>query len=121
MTTLAAGVADAAPAAGGFNCYTDVCFYYDRSQQGSNWGGSRAGVADFGGITFPQDGADGHGQHVKNNAASAENDTPLWLCVYYDENFTGAVDKIAPGSGANLVNTLNENASYTTETEPQYC
>ena len=107
--------------AGGFNCYSDVCFYYDASPRGASWSGSRDGVRDFAGLTFAANDGDGSGQHVKNNAASAENDTPLWLCVYYNENFTGAVDIIAPGSGANLNHTLNENASYTTEPKPEYC
>jgi len=46
------------------------------------------------------------------NAASVINRNNLPLCVYYNENYTGPYDEIAPQSWANLSVTLNNDASY---------
>ena len=112
MLLLGTGAAQAAPAANGFNCLDDVCFFYDAYENGASWGGPSYAGQDLKNAYFEQDGKDGAGQRVKNNAASVINRNNLPLCVYYNENYTGPSDEIPPQSWGNLVATLNNNASY---------
>ncbi len=91
--------------------YDAVCLYWDSNQQGSVYD-SDSYAWDLAGTKFIGAGA-GQGQLVKNNAASARNNTDCWLKVYYDEGYSGAVDWIAPHSAANLHYTWNNEASYT--------
>jgi hypothetical protein len=89
----------------------EFCLYYNSDHQGS-FTDFALGVKDFSTVKFIADGA-GKGQLVKNNAASACNkDDNLTARVYFNSNWQGAYDSIAPGTCKNLVNTYNENASY---------
>ncbi|QKW10883.1 hypothetical protein HUT18_14385 [Streptomyces sp. NA04227] len=56
----------------------------------------------------------GSGQHVKNNAASGENEHyKYWARVYYNSGYKGAQDVMAPYQHIDrFVNVYNENASF---------
>jgi len=89
----------------------EFCLYYNSNHSGS-FSDFVLGVKDFSTVRFVADGA-GKGQLVKNNAASACNkDDNLTARVFFNSNWQGAHDDIAPGTCKNLVNTYNENASF---------
>ncbi len=119
-TTTFAGGASAEPAPGGVSARSaldgscqsgEFCLYYNSDHQGS-FSDFVLGVKDFATVRFVADGA-GKGQLVKNNAASACNkDDNLTARVYFNSDWAGEYDSIAPGTCKNLVNTYNENASF---------
>ncbi|HEV7648435.1 MAG TPA: peptidase inhibitor family I36 protein [Actinophytocola sp.] len=89
----------------------EFCLYYNSNEQGS-LSDFELGVKDFATVRFVATGA-GKGELVKNNAASACNkDDNLTARVFFNSNWAGAHDDIAPGTCRNLVNTYNENASF---------
>ncbi|MFJ5212838.1 peptidase inhibitor family I36 protein [Streptomyces nigra] len=96
-----------------YGCPTNYfCFYYNSNGANARWivESSRADLAGyvFGGLASTP----GAGQPVKNNSASAQNSVELSSArVYYNSNFSGASDYFSTGTGKNLVNTYNENAS----------
>lgn len=55
----------------------------------------------------------GYGQHVKNNAASAENRASFTdAIIYYNSNYAGACDYVSAGATVNrLAKTYNNDAS----------
>ncbi|MEV0446401.1 hypothetical protein [Streptomyces sp. NPDC050600] len=59
-------------------------------------------------------GVPGAGQHIKNNAASAENfHYKYWARVYYNSGYKGPQDVMAPYQHIDrFVNVYNENASF---------
>ncbi|MFJ8012726.1 peptidase inhibitor family I36 protein [Streptomyces sp. NPDC096339] len=86
------------------------CLYYN-----SNLGGAKYQFywdqIDLYNKTFDNTGA-GAGQIVKNNAASAHNNSVTdFAKVYYNSNFSGPYDFFSWRESGNLVNTYNENAS----------
>ncbi|WP_405010971.1 peptidase inhibitor family I36 protein [Kitasatospora sp. NBC_01539] len=96
LTGIAAGTASAD---------NHVGLYYN-----SNYAGDQAhfysNISDFAGYVFI------HGQPIKNNAASAWNYGTSTATIYFNSNYAGASDRLAPGTGqARLANTYNENAS----------
>lgn len=111
MLLLGGGVASAAPVRPADD--GSVYFYWDSNGGGDVWVGGPYRYPDLAQYYYPQNGLPGAGQRVKNNAASVYNGTPGWVCVFYDENYGGAHDDIAPGQLKNLVQTWNNNASYT--------
>jgi len=95
----------------------EVCFYYNSDLQGS--------VSDFAGLSpvsnygisqpscyeFKGPGA-GQGLCIKNNVASIWNRTHYDVAVFYNSDFKGMFDLVAPGS-RNLEPALkNNNASH---------
>jgi hypothetical protein len=55
----------------------------------------------------------GGGQVIKNNAASARNRHGSYSGrVYFNSWWQGAYDNFRPGTGGNLVDTYNDNASF---------
>jgi hypothetical protein len=119
LTAFATG-ASATPAPGGPSAQSaldgvcqsgEFCLYYNSGHHGS-FTDFELGVKDFSTVKFIADGA-GKGQLVKNNAASACNkDDNLTARVYFNSDWQGEYDSIAPGTCENLVNTYNENASF---------
>lgn len=91
----------------------ELCLFW-----GSNYSGQYKdfyySVRDFGNIRYPYYGVPGggSGQRVKNNAASAINFDYVTARVYYNENWTGPYDNVAPRGRRNLSNTWNDNASF---------
>jgi murein DD-endopeptidase MepM/ murein hydrolase activator NlpD len=89
----------------------EFCLYYNSDRTGSlsDFTGS---IADYGTYKFKSAGA-GQGQLVKNNAASVRNLTFGAVTVFYNSNYAGSSQTIAPGAAVNLNTTLkNQNASH---------
>ncbi|WP_157494652.1 CHAP domain-containing protein [Kutzneria sp. 744] len=94
----------------------EFCYYYNSNEAGSvsDFTGS---ISDLGATEpscydFKSAGA-GQGVCVKNNAASVWNRSSSTVVVYFNSNFGGASQSIAPGAKANLDATLkNNNASH---------
>lgn len=106
----------AAPPRDGTCTTGEFCYYYSPNQAG--------GVSDFTtsvpGLgtnpatceTFISRGP-GHGQCVRNNAASVWNRTSQPVTVHYTINYRGAYQTIAPGAKATLnANLRNNNAAH---------
>lgn len=71
-----------------------------------------ANVSDLAGYTFLTSGS-GQGSAVKNGAASALNDSPGIVTVYYNSGYVGACDTLAAYAISDkLHNTYNEDASF---------
>lgn len=88
----------------------EACLYYDGNHSGS-MRDYFFGQADLAGDVFLSAG-DGKGKPVKNDAASAQNRDPdLFVCVYYNENFSGPSDQIPRNGWENLDQTWNNDAS----------
>ncbi|MEV8100625.1 peptidase inhibitor family I36 protein [Kitasatospora sp. NPDC085879] len=85
------------------------CLFYNSNEQGSHFVVSQS-IPDLAGYTFNSPG-NGQGQHVKNNAASAVDNSCLTVWVYYNSNYSGPSDMFNYHEAANLDNTYNENAS----------
>ncbi|GAA2990432.1 MULTISPECIES: hypothetical protein [Streptomyces] len=111
--------ASAATPCGGFN------LYYNSNQKGAcitvqgqptNFDTYRSdgSPATFNGCAVAATTCPGLGQNVKNNAASAAN---WWTGatgrVYFNSNHKGAYDTFGPQVVGQLVNTYNNNASFT--------
>ncbi|MFB6947093.1 peptidase inhibitor family I36 protein [Streptomyces sp. NPDC060286] len=104
LTPLMASSAEAA------SCPSSkFCLYYN-SNLGGSYSALGASDPDLAGRTFTSAGA-GQGQGVKNNAASAWNNTLCGAVVFYNSNYGGPYDKFLNGQHFNLVNTYNQNAS----------
>ena len=89
----------------------EFCLYYNSDRTGSlsDFSGS---ISDYGTYKFKSAGA-GQGQLVKNNAASVRNLTFKTVTVFYNSNYGGSSQAVAPGAAVNLSTTLkNENASH---------
>lgn len=88
----------------------ELVFFYN-----SGFNGSFTDFAhkknDLACCTFITSG-NGHGQTVKNNAALVRSWNTDTARVYYNSDYMGIYDTIAPLTGAALVNTYNENASF---------
>ncbi|MFD5749481.1 peptidase inhibitor family I36 protein [Streptomyces sp. NPDC127033] len=91
-----------------------MCLYFNSNQQGS-YRIFEGNTTDFTGYTFSSSGA-GQGQAVKNNAASASNGqssaSVSTARIYFNSNYGGVYDDVAPATSRNLVNTYNDNASF---------
>lgn len=88
----------------------EICFYYNSNLVGAKHD-FRFRVPDFGPYTFLAPGA-GAGVVVKNNAASARSyDGYFTARVYYNSNYSGPADDVAPLTWRNLADTYNDNAS----------
>lgn len=89
----------------------EFCLYYNSTLGGSVSDFDQR-VSDFAPYVFKGPGA-GQGQTVKNNAASACNNTGRYTArVYYNSNYRGVYDDVSPRSCRNLTRTYNENASF---------
>jgi hypothetical protein len=88
-----------------------IYLYYSTAAN-SAWRGYSGGTTDFGSDTFTN-GVDGYGQRVKNNVNRAWNNDGYWAAnIWYNENFSGAVDTFYPGEARQLkVGVRNDNAS----------
>ena len=101
----------------------NFCLYYDGNETGAVWKLPKGSYQydDLKGLKFGSTG-DGHGQAVKNNAASAAAPVAtLGFYVFYNENCSGPYDHLAGGTSKNLVNTWNEDASVTTYQDGDGC
>ncbi|MEV6289301.1 peptidase inhibitor family I36 protein [Streptomyces sp. NPDC051896] len=106
--------AASASASAGTSCTSTDCarFFYNSNRQGSSTYFNATNVPDFAGYTFLTSGS-GQGQSVKNNAASALNDSPDLMTVYYNSNYVGACDTLSDFAIADQLHyTYNENASF---------
>lgn len=104
----------AASASAGISCTATNCarFFYNSNRQGSSTYFNADNVPDFAGYTFLTSGT-GKGLAVKNNAASALNDSPNLMTVYYSSNYGGACDTLSAYAIADQLHyTYNENASF---------
>lgn len=103
----------------------ESCFFWGPNQTGAVYDTSYGGEYDFGGARYVSGSGQGQGALVKNNAASVWNRVPSSvypvLCVYYDENWKGASDRIGPGARQNLGSTRNNNASYQNQLSERAC
>lgn len=94
----------------------EFCYYYNSNFAGSisdftssvaNYGTTQPSCYDFKGA------GSGKGLCIKNRAASAWNRSGQTVRVFYNSNYGGTYQDIAPGAKANLVAALkNENASH---------
>jgi hypothetical protein len=110
-TTAFTGVAAADAPRDGHCDNLEFCLYYN-SERGGSVSDFDAPVADFANYVFKGSGA-GKGQSVKNNAASACNNTGRYTArVYYNSNYKGVHDDIPPRSCYNLTKVYNQNASF---------
>ena len=90
-----------------------IIFYYNSSYDTAVKGIRLKSVANLGSYEYDEyPGVAGYGQGVKNNAAAAYNTSDYKCYVYYNSNYKGASDYIAPHSWRKLDKTYNENASY---------
>ncbi|MGK4585838.1 peptidase inhibitor family I36 protein [Kitasatospora sp. HPMI-4] len=96
LTTIgAAGVASA-----------DHVTLYENSNYAGGTVDVYGNVPNFAGWTFS------NGDAVKNNAASAYNWGPGAASIFYNSNYAGSSDYLAPNSGENRLGyTYNNNAS----------
>lgn len=108
--------AQAATARNGVCESGEFCYYYNSNNAGSisdmsyslgNYGTDLATCNHFVGA------GNGKGQCIKNNAASAWNQTGETVRVYFNSGFVGDYQDFAPGERANLNTKLkNNNASH---------
>ncbi|MET9729942.1 peptidase inhibitor family I36 protein [Streptomyces sp. NPDC006458] len=92
-----------------YNC---LRLFYNSNRQGSYTYFVRDNVPDFAPYKFLTGGA-GQGQGIKNNAASADNDTSVDATIYYNSNYVGACDTLSDFAIADQLHyTYNENASF---------
>ncbi|MCX5071482.1 hypothetical protein ACFWHQ_28755 [Streptomyces sp. NPDC060334] len=96
------------------------CFHYNSNQSGAIAGWDTSYFEGFqrlddAGVFIQGTGA-GETRPVKNNAASATFQKPNncygRVEVYFNSNWSGAYDTIWACTGANLVKTKNNNASF---------
>ena len=94
----------------------EFCYYYNRDHVGSisDFTGS---VPDYG-TTQPscfefKGAGSGQGLCIKNDAASVWNRSSVTVRVYYNSQYGGTYQNVAPGAKVNLSTTLkNQNASH---------
>jgi len=94
----------------------EFCYYYNSDNAGAisdftgslgDYGTTEPSCYDFKGT------AAGHGQCIKNNAASVWNRSGKTVRVYFNSNFGGTFQSFAAGAKGNLNATLkNNNASH---------
>ncbi len=116
VSTLA--VASPAQAAGrdGVCDAGEFCYYYNSGEAGSV-SDFTSSLGDYGTTTpscyvFKGPGA-GQGRCIKNDAASVWNRSSVPVTVYYNSNYGGTSQTIAPGAKTNLITALkNNNASH---------
>lgn len=94
----------------------EFCYYYNSNNRGSisdfkesldNYGDKQPGCYEFKGA------GNGKGKCIKNNAASVWNRSGRAVVVYFNSNFGGKSQRIAPGAKAQLNSSLyNQNASH---------
>jgi len=116
MLASQAPSAQAATARNGVCEVGEFCYYYNSNQAGSvsdftasvaNYATTQPSCYDFKGA-----GA-GKGLCIKNQAASVWNRSSQTVRVYYNTNYAGAYQEIAPNTAVNLNATLkNQNASH---------
>ncbi|MFD5517661.1 peptidase inhibitor family I36 protein [Streptomyces sp. NPDC127066] len=71
-----------------------------------------ANVSDLAGYTFLTSGT-GKGNAVKNNAASALNDSPTMVTIYYNSGYVGACDTLSAYAISDKLHyTYNNDASF---------
>ncbi|MQY40904.1 hypothetical protein SRB17_89370 [Streptomyces sp. RB17] len=92
-----------------------LLLWYNSNEQGSSACYNNSDVANFAGDVFTSAGA-GQGLPVKNDAASATDKlgyTTTWPTarIFFNSNWGGVYDDVAPQSSRNLSNTYNNNAS----------
>ncbi|MCL2090704.1 MAG: peptidase inhibitor family I36 protein [Micrococcales bacterium] len=85
----------------------EFCYFYNTDYKGSV-SDFTASVADYG-TTQPscyeyKGAGDGKGRCIKNDAASAQNNTNQYVRVYYNSNYAGPYVELAPNTRANLTN-----------------
>jgi len=103
-----AGPSQAAP----IRCINNwACYFYNSNHAGAVASVGEGALPDFDYQVFNANSGLGSGQPLKNNAASAENDTDGYFFSYYNSLWQGSYDIIPPNSWANLKATYNENAS----------
>lgn len=86
----------------------EYCLYYQQNQGGAYWGTNQR---TFGTITatFPNNGA-GHGQPVRNNAASMVDNTQTCnVTTWVYPNYVGDFNWLWPTFWGNLTPTLHNN------------
>lgn len=111
FTGIAAADVSAAAARDGHCDNLEFCLYYN-SELGGSVSDFDERIPDFANYVFKGPGA-GQGQSVKNNAASACNETGRYTArVYYNSNYKGVYDDIPPFSCRNLSKVYNQNASF---------
>ncbi|MFI6059514.1 peptidase inhibitor family I36 protein [Streptomyces sp. NPDC051286] len=113
IAAAAVATASNAAAASGNYCGPNcLAFTYNSNTAGSRiyfWG---TDVPDLAPYKFLTSGA-GQGQALKNNAASALNDSPNPATIFYNSNYGGSCDTISWfGIADRLHNTYNNNASF---------
>ena len=94
----------------------EFCYYFNSNQQGSvsDFTGSLANYGDKQPSCYEFKGAGkGQGKCIKNKAASVWNRSGQTVRVYFNSNYGGTYQSIAPGAKVNLISTLkNNNASH---------
>ncbi len=113
------GLSGTASAATNVCGYNETAIFYNSDTDGAYMcTNQNYNIPDFSGYTFNYTqsgtgGSNGYGQAVKNNAASIDNyDNDRSYRVYYNSNYAGVYQTIAPFAHANLNSQLkNENAS----------
>jgi hypothetical protein len=103
----------------------ELCYYYNSNHAGSvsdfdgpvlNYGNSQPSCYEFKGP------GNGQGECIKNNAASVWNRSERTFCVYYNSNYGGVSQKIAPGEKVQLDSLLyNNNASHGWQVDRDQC
>ncbi|MFE5139668.1 peptidase inhibitor family I36 protein [Streptomyces fagopyri] len=109
--------AGAASATAGTGCNTSgahngcIRLFYNSNRAGSSTYFD-ANVSDLAGYTFLTSGT-GKGVSVKNNAASALNDSPGIVTVYYNSGYVGACDTLSAYAISDKLHyTYNNDASF---------
>jgi hypothetical protein len=90
-------------------CGAELCLYYNSNEQGAG-AAFNADVYDLAGYVWPNNGA-GAGQQIKNNAASAEDQSNGEDEIFVNHGWAGNVDWLNPGSYGQLYYTYNNEAS----------
>lgn len=93
-------------------CYMyEACYYYNSNHAGAVGVVGSGAVYNLEDLIFAPGTGAGSSSYIKNNAASAENDTSSYFFSFYNSGWQGSYDIISPMSWANLSATYNENAS----------
>lgn len=92
------------------------CLYYSPNAKGASLGYQHADadIHNLGNYRYANDGA-GHGQVVRNNAASVEDVSDCNVGIWYSPDFQGDSEWLNPWMGGNLTFLRNNEASISVD------
>ncbi|WP_051450221.1 peptidase inhibitor family I36 protein [Actinospica robiniae] len=108
----------------GFNGYGEVggCLFYNSNNDGAYFFFDK-NIPDLVDYTFNHQGVPpaGLGQGVKNNAASAYNNSDACMEIFFNSNYKGASEILPPHTGTNKLGVTYNNDASVEFIAPIYC